>query len=43
MKIFALKLAAFLAVIATLTYISAEVAPETRQDADAGPAYALAR
>ena len=43
MKPLALKIVAFLAVIGALTYISASVAPEPMENADAGSAYALAR
>lgn len=43
MNTFPLKVAAFLALIAVLTYISVAVAPEQTEEADAGPAYALAR
>ena len=42
MKPLALKIVAFLAVIGALTYISATVAPQPMENADAGPAYALA-
>ena len=43
MKIFALKIAAVLAAIGALTYISVAIAPEPMEEADAGTAYALAR
>lgn len=42
MNKFALKITAFLALIAALTYLSVAVAPEPTQDADAGSVYALA-